>query len=283
MALCTVSSICACTIFSGSGTSVCSSSVSSALSRICSACWMRLTRSTWSLRLAFSSSMVSNSLASWANSSSGSGSSRSLTELTVTVTCASSPACSPAASVVVKTLVSPSFMPTIASSRPSMSWPEPTSWDRPSVLASGTSLPSTVADRSIETKSPSSAARSTPVSVPKRARSDLQLGVDVLVGHLDRVDLDLQRLEIGNGDVGADVDLGGEDELLAVLDLGDLDLGLAERAHLGARDRLAVAAGQGVVDDLLEHGAAADAGLEQLAPAPCLAGSRAAGPAWRAA
>ena len=35
--------------------------------------------------------------------------------------------------------------------------------------------------------------------------------------------------------------------------------------HLGGGDGLAVAAGQGVVDDLLEHGAAADAGLEQLA------------------
>ena len=74
-----------------------------------------------------------------------------------------------------------------------MSWPEPTSWDRPSVAASGTSSPSTVADRSIETKSPVSAGRSTPVRVPNRARSDLQLGVDVLVADLDRVDRDLQR------------------------------------------------------------------------------------------
>ena len=65
--------------------------------------------------------------------------------------------------------------------------------------------------------------------------------------------------------VGPDVDLGGEDEFFAVLELGDLDVGLAERTHLGGGDGLAVAAGQGVVDDLLEHGAAADAGLEQLA------------------
>ncbi len=99
----------------------------------------------------------------------------------------------------------------------------------------------------------------------------LQLGVDVLVGHLDRVDRDLQDLQVGKVDVGADVDLGGEDQFVAVLDLGDLDLGLPERAHLGGRDRLAVAAGQGVVDDLLEHGAAADARLEQL-------GRRLAGP-----
>ncbi len=74
----------------------------------------------------------------------------------------------------------------------------------------------------------------------------------------------LQRLEVGQLDLGPDVDLGGEDQFLAVLDLGDLDVGLAERAHLGGRDGLAVAAGQRVVDDLLEHRAAADAGLEKL-------------------
>ena len=38
------------------------------------------------MRLLRSSSMVSNSLASWANSSSSSGSSRTLIDLTVTVT-----------------------------------------------------------------------------------------------------------------------------------------------------------------------------------------------------
>ncbi|CKR80702.1 Uncharacterised protein [Mycobacterium tuberculosis] len=54
--------------------------------RICSACWARLAWRTWSLRLARNSSMLSNSLANCANSSSGSGSSRSLTDLTVTVT-----------------------------------------------------------------------------------------------------------------------------------------------------------------------------------------------------
>ena len=172
MALCRVSSIWACTTFSGSGTSTCSSSCSMALSRICSACCTRLTWATFSRRSSRSSSMVSNSLASWAKSSSSSGSSRVLTDLTVTVTWASWPAWPPATSVVVKTRLSPSLRPTIASSRPSMSWPEPTSWDNPSVLASGTSSPLTVADRSIETKSPVSAARSTPVRVPKRFCSD---------------------------------------------------------------------------------------------------------------
>ena len=121
MALCRVSSTCALTIASGSGTSTPSRSTSSALSRICSACWMRLTRLTCSTRLSFSSAMVSNSLASCANSSSASGSSRSLTDFTVTVTSASLPACSPAARVVVKVLLSSTLRPMIASSRPSMS------------------------------------------------------------------------------------------------------------------------------------------------------------------
>ena len=51
--------------------------------------------------------MVSNSLASWANSSSSSGSSRSLTDPTVTVTTASLPACSPATSFEVNSFDSP--------------------------------------------------------------------------------------------------------------------------------------------------------------------------------
>ena len=160
--------------------------------------------------------------------------------------------------------VSPSDKPTIASSRPSISWPEPTSWDSPSVAASGTSFPSTVADRSIDTKSPFCAGRSTPVSVPNRARRRLQLRVDVLVGHLDRVDGDFQRLQIGKGDLGTDVDLGGEGQILAVLLLGDLDLGLPERAHVRRRHRLAVAARDGVVDHLVEHRLLIDARLEQL-------------------
>ena len=71
--------------------------------------------------------MVSNSEASWAKSSSASGSSRSLTELTTTVISAAEPACSPKASVEVKTADSPADLPRIASSRPSIRLPEPTS------------------------------------------------------------------------------------------------------------------------------------------------------------
>ena len=87
---------------------------------------------------------------------------------------------------------------------------------------------------------------------------------DVFVVDLDGVYGDGDGGEVGQFDFGADVDLGGERQLLTVLDLGDLDVRLADDVHLGGGNRLAVAAGQRVVDDLLEDRAAADPGLEQL-------------------
>ena len=122
-----------------------------------------------------------------------------------------------------------------------MSRPEPTSWDSPCAAAFGTSSPSMVADKSIETKSPSATGRSTPVRVPNRARKRLQFGVDVFVADLDRVHRNLQRAQVGKGDRGADVDLGGECQLLAVLLLGHLDVGLAKRLHFRLGDRLPIA------------------------------------------
>ena len=50
-----------------------------------------------------------------------------------------------------------------------MSWPEPTWWLIPEVWASSTASPSTVAERSMTTKSSVAAGRWTPVRVPKRA------------------------------------------------------------------------------------------------------------------
>ncbi len=88
-----------------------------------------------------------------------------------------------------------------------------------------------------------------------------------LLGDLDGVDGDGDGGEIGESDLGADVDLGGEDELLAVLELGDVDLRLADDLHVRGRDGLRVAGRQCVVDDLLQHGAAADAGSSSLAGA----------------
>ena len=92
----------------------------------------------------------------------------------------------------------------------------------------------------------------------------LQLGLHLLVGDFNRINRDGQRVQIGQLDLRPDVHLGGEHQLLAVLDFGDLDLGLADRLHVRGRDGLAVAARQRIVDDLLKHRAAADAGLEQL-------------------
>src|SRR5690606_34583060 len=85
---------------------------------------------------------------------------------------------------------------------------------------------------------------------------------DVLVGDLGRLDRDAQRVERGQRDLGADLDLGGEDQLaLAGLrrDLGDLDLGLAERAQALLAGGLAVEAREAVVDGVLDDGAPADA------------------------
>ena len=74
-----------------------------------------------------SSARVSNSLAVEANSSSSSGRSLVLTERTVTVTSADSPAFGPESSAVEKVFDSSADSPRTASSRPSMRLPEPTS------------------------------------------------------------------------------------------------------------------------------------------------------------
>ena len=91
------------------------------------------------------------------------------------------------------------------------------------------SLPSTAAD---EVDGDEVAVLRRPVDTLEGAESrpqGLQLGVDLFVGHLDRLDGDRQLAQVGQVDVGPDVDLGGEHQFLAVLDLGDLDLRLAER------------------------------------------------------
>ena len=92
----------------------------------------------------------------------------------------------------------------------------------------------------------------------------LQFGVDVVVADLDRVDCDLQRTEVGQADFRSYVDLGGENELLAVLLFGDLDVGLAKRSHVGFGHGLAIAAGQCFVDDLVQNRLTADARLQEL-------------------
>src|SRR5699024_207544 len=61
-----------------------------------------------------------------------------------------------------------------------------------------------------------------------------------------------------------DVDLGGDLDDVAVLDLGHLDLRLRQDLELVLVDGLAVAGRDDVVDDLLEHGRATDPRLEEL-------------------
>ena len=86
--------------------------------------------------------------------------------------------------------------------------------------------------------------------------------VDVGVGDLVVVDLHRQRGVLGQRDLGTHVDLDGELQVAAfrrVGDVGDVDLGTPERTDPRLVGGLAVQAGQGVVDGLLQHGAAADA------------------------
>ena len=83
--------------------------------------------------------------------------------------------------------------------------------------------------------------------------------LDVLV--LDLGGLDLDR-DVGEGrelEVGTNVDLGGEGHLLAVLELGHLDLGLTQGDDLVLDHGLAVGLGQCIVDGLLQHHAATEA------------------------
>jgi hypothetical protein len=125
--------------------------------------------------------------------------------------------------VVVKTRDSPADRPTIAWSRPSTRRPEPTSCDNPSVAAGGQVDRHEVADGRCPVDS---------VESPEPGTQRLQLGVDVLVAHFYRIDRDLQLAHIGERDLGADVDLGGEDQFLTVFLLGHLDLGLTQRLHV---------------------------------------------------
>ncbi len=235
-----------------------STSASTALSLACVVCWSFLTRSSCLRVSSFSSSRVSNSLASWAKSSSSSGSSLTLTACTVTVTSASSSSAAPPASSLLNVADSPADRPASASSRPSSIVPLPIWYDRPVAWASSTSSPSSArgqVDRRV-------------VAVLGRALGGLEAGealaqvvqvlLDVLVGDLGVVDGDAERGEVGELELRPDFDLGRERELLAVVELRDLDVRLAEGEHVGLLHGLAVELGQRVVHRLGQHRAAAD-------------------------
>jgi hypothetical protein len=101
----------------------------------------------------------------------------------------------------------------------------------------------------------------------------IKLLINLGVGKLHVVDRHREVAIGGDGEVGADVDLGGEREVVAVFELGDLDVGLTERLDLGGGERLHVLGRNGLVDDLVENRRATDARLDD--PGGCLAGAEA--------
>ena len=103
-------------------------------------------------------------------------------------------------------------------------------------------------------------ARSTPLSVPNRCRSVVIRSATSVVVRGHRVDLDGEVRVVGQLDLGPDVHLGGELQVLALLGrhLGDVDLRLPERAHVVLVHGLAVELRERLVDGLLQHGTPAD-------------------------
>ena len=90
------------------------------------------------------------------------------------------------------------------------------------------------ADRSMDTKSPSSTARSTPTREPKRSRSAVSRSLDVVVGGLDLVDLDGDALEVGQVDLGRTSvsTVNSRSWPSSSGHRGDVDLGLADGADV---------------------------------------------------
>jgi hypothetical protein len=87
----------------------------------------------------------------------------------------------------------------------------------------------------------------------------LDLVVDLAVGDLKLVDADLDGGEVGQRDLGPHVDLGGELERLAVLDLREgLQLRPAEHLHVVLADRGQDLGRDGLLHGLVDHGGAPD-------------------------
>ncbi len=91
----------------------------------------------------------------------------------------------------------------------------------------------------------------------------LQLVLHLIRSHRHRVDLELQRVVLREGEVGANVDLDGElqvaGEVLLVRPLGDVGLGTPERTQLLGVGGLAVELVEPVADGVVQHLGAADA------------------------
>ena len=132
------------------------------------------------------------------------------------------------------------------------------------------------ADRSMDTKSPSSTARSTPTREPKRSRSAVRRSSTSSSDALTSSTSTVMPSRSGSSTCGAHVGLDGELEVLAVLERhgGDVDLGLADGADVLGLGGLGEEDGQGLVDGLLHHGPPTDALVDDPARDLALAEAR---------
>ena len=92
----------------------------------------------------------------------------------------------------------------------------------------------------------------------------LQLGVDCLIISLQGRYFNEDGREIRKLDLGAHVHLSGESDGLAILELSNVDLGLAESLDIVFLNGLAIARWQHLVDDLIQHCTATQTSLEDL-------------------
>ena len=138
------------------------------------------------------------------------------------------------------------------------------------------SSPPMTADRSRETKSPSSTARSTPTRLPKRSRSAVSRSSTSSSEALTSSTSTAMPSRSGELDLGAHVGLDGELEVLAVLERhrGDVDLGLADGADVLGFGGLGEEARERLVDGLLHDGATADTLVDDAARDLALAEAR---------
>ena len=97
----------------------------------------------------------------------------------------------------------------------------------------------------------------------------LQLVINALLSGTQGWDLDGNLGKVRKVELGANINLGDELDHVAVLQLGDVNVRLAERLNIKLLDGLAVARRQHVVHNLLQDRAAPDARINQLAG--CLA------------
>ena len=81
----------------------------------------------------------------------------------------------------------------------------------------------------------------------------LELLVDLVVADLDRVDLGLETGVGRQRDLGLDVELGAEAQVGAVLDLVEVELGLAQRDDVVLLQGLEVQLRERLVDGLTDH------------------------------